>query len=125
MDQHTLTVFKEILVARLHQLLPGLKEQVFEVESSNSTGPMDEVDLTCARYQKEFEFSVRQHTSRSVSEVMGALARLRAGRFGICEECGRQIGLMRLKAQPIAVVCIDCKKELESEERRMLFQNAS
>lgn len=125
MDQNTLTVFNRILIAQLQNRLPGLRERIFAVESKDQAGPMDEADLACARYDKEFSMAIRSHNGRTVQEILEALARLRVGRFGLCEECGGQIGLKRLSAQPTASVCIDCAKEIEIRERRMLFQKAS
>ena len=124
MDRNSAAVSYDILVARLRELLPGLKGQVLGLEGVNASGPMDEADLAHARYEREFAMSIRQHTCRAVVEILEALERLRAGRFGICEECGRQIGAKRLKAHPTAVLCVECKKELESEARRMPFLNA-
>ena len=37
-----------------------------------------------------------------------ALARLREGRYGTCENCGRPIGAGRLAARPAARTCIAC-----------------
>ena len=37
-----------------------------------------------------------------------AVARLAAGTFGICIECGRPIAEARLEARPYAAKCVDC-----------------
>ena len=37
-----------------------------------------------------------------------ALGRLREGRYGTCENCGRPIGAGRLAARPAARTCIAC-----------------
>jgi RNA polymerase-binding transcription factor DksA len=37
-----------------------------------------------------------------------AVARLREGRYGACENCGRPIGAGRLAARPAARTCITC-----------------
>jgi RNA polymerase-binding transcription factor len=42
----------------------------------------------------------------SLDEVDAALARLAAGTYGICEVCGKPIGLTRLEAMPAARLCI-------------------
>ena len=38
-----------------------------------------------------------------------------AGSYGICERCGKKIGVARLEAVPFAALCIECKSR---EERR-------
>ena len=40
--------------------------------------------------------------------IEDALARIRHGRFGICQECGQAISKARLEAVPWAHLCKDC-----------------
>ena len=40
-----------------------------------------------------------------------------AGEYGECRVCGDQIGVARLKARPVAELCIECKSEQEKLER--------
>lgn len=42
------------------------------------------------------------------AEVRSALARLEAGTYGQCEQCGKAIAPERLEARPIARTCITC-----------------
>jgi len=39
------------------------------------------------------------------------------GVYGICERCGEDIAVKRLKANPVARHCINCKTENETRER--------
>ncbi len=43
-----------------------------------------------------------------LAELDNALARLRQGRYGRCERCGRPIAAERLAARPAARLCITC-----------------
>jgi RNA polymerase-binding protein DksA len=43
-----------------------------------------------------------------ITEVDDALARLDAGTYGVCEQCGRPIAPERLAARPFARRCITC-----------------
>jgi|SRR5690606_3216425 len=57
--------------------------------------------------------------SRDVDELRAieyALARIRAGSYGICQSCGRPISVERLRAIPETPLCIDC--QTRAEERR-------
>jgi RNA polymerase-binding transcription factor len=50
---------------------------------------------------------------RDLSELRAleaALARLRDGSYGICAECGGDIGFERLRANPAAVRCVECQR---------------
>jgi DnaK suppressor protein len=78
---------------------------------------MDEVDITSRRYEKELSMHMQHRAKRLVEEIQEALIRIKKGSFGICEECGRDIEVERLKAQPMATLCIGCKREMEAIKR--------
>ena len=44
-----------------------------------------------------------------LSEIEAALARVNAGAYGLCTECGEPLPLARLGALPQAQRCIDCE----------------
>lgn len=51
--------------------------------------------------------------SRDLSELRAleaALERFADGSYGSCIDCGQDIGLDRLKAEPSALRCIDCQR---------------
>ena len=39
------------------------------------------------------------------------------GTFGICEVCGEDIAIKRLKARAVATYCIVCKNKMEAIEQ--------
>jgi len=45
-----------------------------------------------------------------------ALEKLREGTYGVCEECGDEIGGGRLKVMPLAKSCVTCQSRLEKEK---------
>lgn len=45
---------------------------------------------------------------RELEEVAHAEQRLRGGRYGVCEGCGRGIPLERLRIRPAARFCVAC-----------------
>jgi len=47
-----------------------------------------------------------------------ALKKIRiSGDYGICEDCGEEIGIERLKVHPISARCVDCREQLEKENQ--------
>ncbi|MDH4118933.1 MAG: TraR/DksA C4-type zinc finger protein [Acidimicrobiia bacterium] len=44
----------------------------------------------------------------SISEIDHALAKLAAGTYGVCDDCGTQIPEERLEARPATPRCIGC-----------------
>jgi DnaK suppressor protein len=81
---------------------------------------MDEADLASARYEEDFTLHMQQRSYQFIYEITQALQRIESGDYDVCEECGDNIGVERLKAQPMTRVCVHCKKELENAERRKL-----
>ncbi|SDS87588.1 RNA polymerase-binding transcription factor DksA [Friedmanniella luteola] len=47
-------------------------------------------------------------TEQTLAELVAARDRLAAGRFGVCERCGRPIPEARLRARPEARLCVAC-----------------
>ncbi len=47
-----------------------------------------------------------------LDDVDAALARIEAGKYGECANCGKDIPAARLEARPASILCIDCKTAL-------------
>lgn len=73
----------------------------------------DENDLASMLSEMHCNVILREREARELKELMRALEKLKAPRFGYCEECGEHIGLPRLKARPQARLCIDCQTARE------------
>jgi len=43
-----------------------------------------------------------------IQQIRLALLRIENGTYGTCAKCGKEIGLKRLEARPIATRCIEC-----------------
>lgn len=113
--------FAEALKVRLQDYLMRSRKIGYKFEDNGGgREPMDEVDLAASRYEEDFMLHMQQRSQQFILEITQALQRIESGDFGICEECGDDIGVERLKAQPTTRVCIHCKQELESAERRKL-----
>lgn len=80
------------------------------VESSAGVATDDEHDpegATIAFERAQLAALLDQARGR-LSELDDALDRLRQGRYGRCERCGRPIAAGRLAARPAARTCITC-----------------
>jgi len=56
---------------------------------------------------------------REVQEIDGALARIRAGSYGCCAECGSTIQFIRLYQDPTVDSCLVCRPQTQTHTRRM------
>lgn len=57
--------------------------------------------------------------ARQAEAVDEALAALKSSEYGLCE-CGEPIGAARLRANPLASLCVDCAAERERAQRPAL-----
>ncbi|MBF2755497.1 MAG: TraR/DksA C4-type zinc finger protein, partial [Gammaproteobacteria bacterium AqS3] len=53
-------------------------------------------------------------------KISHSLRMLESGDYGICEDCGVQIGIKRMASRPMATKCIDCKNFQEDLEKNAL-----
>jgi RNA polymerase-binding protein DksA len=65
--------------------------------------------------ERERDLALSASATQAVEEIDRALRRMDTGSYGICERCGKKIGVARLEALPFAALCIECKSR---EERR-------
>jgi RNA polymerase-binding protein DksA len=49
-----------------------------------------------------------------LDEIENALGRLGSGTFGLCEQCGRPVGIARLRAMPATRQCLACQRQVET-----------
>jgi DnaK suppressor protein len=68
-------------------------------------------------HDDEVTFAVADHRARQLREVTRALEDIKAGRYGICRECGEPIAKARLKVMPFATRCVACQARSERLDR--------
>ncbi|MDP9101324.1 MAG: TraR/DksA family transcriptional regulator [Actinomycetota bacterium] len=82
---------------------------------SSSEGSGDEADAGTKTFEREHEMSLANNSRDLLLQVERAVARLDAGTYGRCENCGNAIPKARLQAFPRVTLCVACKQR---EERR-------
>lgn len=50
---------------------------------------------------------------KQIVQLRKALTRMKIGKYGICEKCGKMIDTDRLAVRPETTLCISCEKENE------------
>jgi RNA polymerase-binding protein DksA len=96
----------------LHKENTGtLVEETGELVSGSADQHM--ADTATETVDREIDYTLEEHDERLLEAIDAALARIDAGTYGICVNCGRPIAPERLEAMPWATLCIDCKREEE------------
>jgi DnaK suppressor protein len=57
--------------------------------------------------------AMKKDTERRAIEIRKALAKIKIGKYGICDSCGQMIDTDRLMIKPEATLCITCEKKKE------------
>jgi DnaK suppressor protein len=73
--------------------------------------PADELDIARSLADVETHASLIDRAEERLKDIEAAMARLEAGTYGICEECGEDIPLERIKALPFTLFCVDCQSK--------------
>jgi DnaK suppressor protein len=81
----------------------------------------DEGDRADSERTHEVSVLLSVRDKEKVLAIDEALERLDEGTSGVCEECGEEIGAGRLKAMPLAKLCIPCQSTLEKEQAHQKF----
>lgn len=96
----------------LHQENPGsLADETGELVSGSADQHL--ADTATETVDREIHYTLEEHDERLLKAIDEALARIDAGTYGICVNCGAQIAPERLEAMPWATLCIECKRKEE------------
>ena len=89
-------------------------------ETANVDDEHDPEGSTIA-FERAREIALRERSLSEVAEISLALERLRDGKIGICEGCGRETPFERLATRPASRHCVSCADEDRRSGRRSLF----
>ena len=109
--------FEKVLRERLKESLEKTQDTVTDSVDGKDR-PSDKMDQASLAFDAGFALRIREREAKLTAKIRDALERLADGTFGICEECGEEIPLKRLKARPVTAFCIECKRKQEAEERK-------
>ena len=74
-------------------------------------------DNASARTLNELVNEAVEHRATQLRIVKHALGKFDDGSYGVCENCGGDIGWSRLNARPEARLCIACQTRMEKARR--------
>jgi DnaK suppressor protein len=109
------------LEQRLSQLLSDVRPMSSGSDDSEATKFSDPLDAAVFLTGQDMFFQMLERRKSVVRKINKALARIQDGSFGICDECGRDIGMGRLRAKPHATTCIGCKSKAEQLQKAAGF----
>lgn len=100
----------EVLGAELREDAERARENVFSAVAGPGT---DSGDAAQADLLADISHAELSRDLLELRELDAAKERLRNGNYGMCEDCGGDITLERLRAQLAARRCFDCQNSYE------------
>ncbi len=94
-------------------LRAGVSSATFQEDEGTESVSLHPADDASELFEREKNLTVLNTLQTSIDDIDRALAKLDAGTYGQCDNCGRPIGEKRLEAMPSAAYCIDCQSALE------------
>jgi DnaK suppressor protein len=103
----------KILLARSTALRKSLAGELADLRNSKAESG-DAADVAFDAGSEEIATQLAELEAREVSQIDRALARMKQGTYGICENCQCKIPIARLNALPYSTTCIECQREMET-----------
>ena len=118
MESKDFEYFRQILLEKKREV----EERVEQLKNgdihTNKDDLYDDVDAASVDTDHNLLFRIRGREAHLIKKINEALEQIDAGTYGVCAECGEDINVERLKARPVAPLCIACKEEQEKMEKR-------
>ena len=114
--EKVIQTIKQNLIAQKEALLREAEETLNALPSELNFPDMG--DQATAETDRNFMLRLRDRERMLLKKIEETIQRIdNYENYGVCEECGNDIGLKRLEARPVATYCIDCKTRQEEEEK--------
>ena len=100
MEQKDIEYFRTLLNNMLEEAQHKGDSTLEDLTDSNELFA-DPADRASAESDRAFTLRIRDRERRLIRKIQAAIQRLDEGTYGICEDCGEDISIPRLKARPV------------------------
>jgi len=108
---------RQQLLNALHGLTPPVCPDAEMDDTPRLDACADENEYASRVVEVGMQLALRRRMEARRKEIEEALARMDTGVYGVCEECGDDIGPARLFANPTARLCVHCQSDRESDRK--------
>jgi DnaK suppressor protein len=116
MNTRQLDYFRQKLADEINRLVQNETTVNVRVQDHSEVRP-DIIGRAVHEKQLFFALRIRERERLFSWKIKHALRRLEEGTYGICEGCGEDIPMARLKARPDTNNSLDCKTHMGAQER--------
>ncbi len=109
MDKKKLKMFHDRLVTERAALMGVVGRNEDYGREADMEATQDPADKASNSYTKELLFSQSTNDRQILLQIDEALQRIEDEEYGVCANCGKEIGPKRLEALPWVRYCITCQ----------------
>ncbi|HJE03367.1 General stress protein 16O [Aliarcobacter thereius] len=115
-NKNQIDELKDILLSRKEVIFTNVKNSRDSIEQLKDQGMIDDLDYADFVSDSFTQGMIANHQLEELKQIEDALKKIKDGSYGICDMCGVNIPLGRLKAKPFAKFCTECRTVFEQEE---------
>ena len=109
--------FKQKLIDWKTEIVKSNNNALYNSSLDDNSASADIVDQASSYTEKNVEMRAINRQIKLISKIDKAIKRIEDGTYGFCEETSEPIGIKRLIARPIAILCIAAQEKHEKEEK--------
>ena len=109
--------FKQKLINWKTEIVKSNNNALYNSSLDDNSTSADIVDQASSYTEKNVEMRAINRQIKLISKIDKAIKKIEDGTYGFCEETGEPIGIKRLIARPIAILCIAAQEKHEKEEK--------
>jgi len=117
LSREELTYFKKELEEMKLQIESNFKSSSFEMNTLKDTQPKDEGDHASMERGHTIANTLMEKQAEKLEAIERSLKRIKNDSYGICDSCGEEIQVERLKVKIFADYCISCREVIEKETK--------
>src|SRR4051794_24700129 len=105
---------------RLHKSLSARRNELrrrlgVELNDLGNLNPGDAADVAFGAGTEDVTSHLAELEARELRQIERAMAKIKAGTYGVCEGCSTKILVARLNALPYSTLCVKCQRDMESD----------
>lgn len=114
-NKNQIDELKAILLQRKESLSQNIHNSIDSIDQLKNQDINDDLDYADFVSDSFTEGMIANHQLDELRQIEEALRKIREGTYGICDMCGINIPIGRLKAKPFAKFCTECRTVFEQE----------
>jgi DnaK suppressor protein len=112
---------RKLLIQKKEEIIRETKAEIRKYVSGENRQlvdtALDDGDLSVVDLAEDISLKQLSTHRETLQKIDTAFSKLNEGTYGICDECGDEIGVERLMIMPFAILCRDCQEDRELREK--------